>query len=52
MSSNETHAGCERVLTAMTGEPASLDEGAIRRRLYCIATSRAFFPVFDDMRAA
>ncbi len=52
MSSNETTAGCETVLTAMPGEPASLDEerdtaqSALHRDIECS------FPTFDDMRAA
>jgi RNA polymerase sigma-70 factor, ECF subfamily len=42
MSSNETTAGCETVLTAMPGEPASLDEerdtaqSALHRYIECV----------------
>jgi RNA polymerase sigma-70 factor, ECF subfamily len=42
MSSNETAAGCETVLTAMPGEPASLDEerdtaqAALHRDIECV----------------
>jgi RNA polymerase sigma-70 factor, ECF subfamily len=42
MSSNETTAGCETVLTAMPGEPASLDEerdtaqSALHRDIECV----------------
>jgi RNA polymerase sigma factor (sigma-70 family) len=42
MSSNETTAGCETVLTAMPGEPVSFDEGrdtaqsALHRYIECV----------------
>jgi len=45
MSSSEKTAGCEMVLTAAPGEPASLDEERDTAQACCT------FPTFDDMRA-
>jgi hypothetical protein len=51
MSSNETTAGCETVLTAIPGEPASLDEERDTAEAVLHRVSNTYLPTFDDMRA-